>query len=168
MKRARPGFAITSGRAGAALVAVGAAAAIVTGALAGGASAATGTPHPAASPVMVTCTNTDQVRPAQFVLSCADGNWSLSGLHWRTWGATGYATGTTVINDCVPNCALGKFYRFPVSVVVWRPQPLPHHPGVQYFSRVSWVYTGKHCMPGSKGATTCLPVTGTFGLWSHL
>jgi hypothetical protein len=168
MKLARRRIAITSGRAGATLVAFGAAAAVVAGVLAGGASATAGTARTATSRVMVTCTNQDRVRPAQFVLSCADGNWSLSGLHWQTWGSTGYATGTTVMNDCTPNCALGKFYHFPASVVVWRPEALPHHSGVRYFSRVSWVYTGKHCMPAPKGTTTCLPVTGTFGLWSHL
>jgi hypothetical protein len=196
MKLARPRFATTYGRAGVTLAAFGAAAAVLAGSLAGGApaeAAASAQPSSnhassthatsthatsthagrvrlaAASPVMVTCSDKDQVRPSSFILSCADANWSLTGLHWQTWGSTGYATGTTVMNDCVPNCALGKFYYFPSSVVVWRPEALPKHHGVQYFSRVSWVYTGKHCMPGGpKGKVTCLPVTGTFGLWSHI
>jgi hypothetical protein len=190
MKLARPWFASTSGRAEATLAAFGAATAVLAGSLAGGAPAeAAASTHAstqpssahasstqasrvrlaAASPVMVACSDKDQVRPSSFVLSCADANWSLTGLHWQAWGSTGYATGITVMNDCVPNCALGKFYYFPSSVVVWRPEALPKHHGVQYFSRVSWVYTGKHCMPGGpKGKVTCLPVTGTFGLWSHI
>jgi hypothetical protein len=158
------------------VAAAGAAAVLVTGSLLAGPAAAASAPVHAAiassgssSVVVVNCANKDQVRPSSFVLTCADANDSLTGMHWQTWGSTAYGTGSTTINDCYPNCAQGKFFHFPTLAVLWRPEALPGHPGTQYFSRVSWVYSGAHCMPSPpKGQSKCLPLTGTFDLWSHL
>ena len=37
---------------------------------------------------------------------------------------------------------------FIVSLVaLWRPEPLPGHPGVRYFTRITRIYTGKRPPP---------------------
>jgi len=57
------------------------------------------------------------VEPTNIVLSCGDGNASLTGLAWSSWGvssATG--SGEYTHNLCVPNCASGTFVSTPTSV----------------------------------------------------
>jgi len=57
------------------------------------------------------------VEPTNIVLACGDGNASLTGLAWSSWGvssATG--SGEYTHNLCVPNCASGTFVSTPTSV----------------------------------------------------
>jgi hypothetical protein len=165
--------------------AIGAAAAIVVAA----ASGVFGTARPAAparpgvltaqlatvittsaghQPVMVNCLNKQQVRPASFILTCADANSVLIKMSWQTWTqASAYASGTWDVNDCVPNCAEGTFDKFPALVVGWRPELLPGGSGGHYFSRLTFILTGPHCFTAG-GKKTCYPITETTSLWSHL
>ena len=78
----------------------------------------TATPIPIDGPfVMWDCTNKPEVRPASFVLACADGNDGLTSLHWTNWVPPGVAgTGIQYLNDCTPNCAAGRFQDFPVDI----------------------------------------------------
>lgn len=56
-------------------------------------------------------------KPASLVISCADDNYLLVGLRWRTWGsAAATASGTARVNDCTPDCAGGRFHDYPVTV----------------------------------------------------
>ena len=57
-----------------------------------------------------------QSKPASLVITCADGNYALVGLRWRTWGsATATATGTARVNDCTPDCAGGHFHNYTIT-----------------------------------------------------
>jgi hypothetical protein len=117
--------------------------------------------------VVINCNFKQQTRPSSLILTCADANDVLAGLHWVSWTpAAAFATGIEQINDCTPYCAAGKFINYPVLVNLWRPEPLPGHPGTLYFSRVTRVYTSNrpplyHC----NGTRTCYPQTATFTLW---
>lgn len=135
------------GRFTSAIIPVLAASATALGIAAGTAAAATS--HPTARPaapaktVVFDCLNHAQVQPKNFVLACADGNSALSGLSWTAWSqAMATATGKLVANDCLPDCASGKFHTFPVLAVFWRSEPVPHHPGETYFTRVTLLYPG--------------------------
>lgn len=56
-------------------------------------------------------------KPASLVVSCADDNYLLVGLSWRTWGsAAATGSGTARVNDCTPDCAGGRFHDYPVTV----------------------------------------------------
>ena len=170
-------------------IALGVAAIALTGILAGGGSpsvsatapaqsrdtawtaAARSAPLASGAAVVVNCLNKSQVRPASFVLTCADAGDVLTGMQWVNWASEAFATGTEKINNCMPSCALGKFISYPVLVTLWRPEPLPNHPGMLYFSRVTRIYTGKRPpLYDCHGAGTppCHPVTATTDLWSHL
>lgn len=121
--------------------------------------------------VVVNCDNKLQVRPSSFVLTCADANDALAGMHWVNWASEAFATGTEEINNCTPNCAEGTLISYPVLVALWRPESLPGHPGVQYFSRITRIYTGKrpplyNCH--GAGTPACYPATATTGLWGNL
>jgi hypothetical protein len=156
-------------------VAFGAAAIVAIGLLSGGPSSAATTPRLAANhsvashtaarpPVIIDCLRKGQVRPSNFIFTCADANSGLTRMQWPTWGSSAYGTGTYFQNDCVPNCAEGKMFYFPTVVVLWRPQPLPHSPAVQYFTRMTQILTGRHCLPAPGGKRLCLPVTSTVHL----
>lgn len=92
------------------------------------------------------------VRPSKFVVACADGNFSLLDLHWKTWTATGAnAVGTASQNDCTPYCAAGHFHSYPATASLSRPRTCKS--GAYVFTRLTWRFT--HAKP--KG----VPATGT-------
>ena len=118
--------------------------------------------------VVVNCSFKSQTRPSSFILTCADAGDVLTAMHWVSWGpAAAFATGVERINDCTPNCAAGKFINYPVLVNLWRPEPLPGHPGLLYFTRVTRVYTNNRPpLYFCNGTKTCYPQTSTFDLWT--
>jgi hypothetical protein len=66
----------------------------------------------------------------------------IAGLSWTSWKSNAFGSGTLKVNDCVPNCATGKYIKYPILVVLWRAQSWPRHSG-KYFSRLTWIFTGK-------------------------
>lgn len=114
-------------------------------------------------PVLVNCELQRQVRPGGFTFPCADQNAAVVGLHWATWTDSAFARGSATINDCVPSCAEGHFHTFPALFVVWRPRPLPGHPGTEYFTRGTVILTGQHTYQAG-GQLFRLPVTHTTAL----
>jgi hypothetical protein len=133
-------------------------------------------PGPAAAPaaqaaaqrstVVVACSGQRQTRPASFVLSCADANDALTGLHWASWAASqAFGTGTEKVNTCSPDCADGTFAAYPALLTLWRPEPLPGHPGVRYFTRITRIYpASRPLLYNCQGQRTCHPLTSTFTL----
>jgi len=75
----------------------------------------------------------------------------ISGLSWTSWKSVAFGSGTLKVNNCTPSCAHGKYIKYPILVVLWRAQPWPHHAGRQYFSRLTWILTGKR-PPGAHTA----------------
>ncbi|MEU1408788.1 hypothetical protein ABZ471_42100 [Streptomyces sp. NPDC005728] len=108
------------------------------------ASPPTPTPTPRAEvsqPVLVDCLWNHDVRPADFILACGDGNSRLTGLHWTQWSPdAAVAVGVNMVNDCKPYCAAGTFRAYPVTVRLDRAQPWKKHPDVQRFDRMSLTY----------------------------
>ncbi|MFI9808447.1 hypothetical protein ACIHEJ_29460 [Streptomyces sp. NPDC052301] len=93
-------------------------------------------------PVLVDCRWQRDIRPADFILACGDGNSLLSGLHWKQWGSqAATAVGVNWVNDCKPYCAAGTFRRYPVIVHLDLPQTWTKDPAVQHFTRMSLTYT---------------------------
>ena len=93
--------------------------------------------------VVFNCLNRAQVQPKSFMLACADGNDYLTRLAWTSWTpAHATAIGTQMVNDCIPYCAAGKFHSYPARVTFWRSEPVAHHPGEKYFTRVTLRYPG--------------------------
>jgi hypothetical protein len=79
--------------------------------------------------------------PRTLVLACADGNYSLSKLAWRGWGAaTAKASGTATANDCTPNCAAGHFHSYRVMVTAGKRVACGR---AKVYTRLTLVYPGK-------------------------
>ncbi|MEU6368650.1 hypothetical protein ABZ876_23640 [Streptomyces sp. NPDC046931] len=95
-----------------------------------------------AHPVIVDCVWHAQVRPAEFMIACGDGNSILSSLRWSHWDqGSATASGVNVVNDCTPYCAAGTFHSYPVTVRLDHPQSWKKNPRVQHYTRMSLVYT---------------------------
>jgi hypothetical protein len=89
-----------------------------------------------AVPVFGGCTSKVRVRPASIVFACGDGNFFATRLHWSRWDAQeAVATGTGHQNDCVPDCAHGRFHTYAVSVGLSAAMICAH---LNEFSKLSW------------------------------
>ena len=136
-----------------ALTATLAVAAMVTGAVLAAGPAAAG-PGPV---VLVNpCGGQGQVRPAHYDIGCMPSSELVTGLRWAAWRPVAFGSGVLKVNDCTPTCAQGTYRRYPVATVLWRARPWPHHAGQAYFSRLTWIFTGKR--PGH------VPAAQTFTL----
>lgn len=126
--------------AGAATLAGAATAVVLAAGPASAGSAAPAKSHPV---VLVSCNGAGLVKPATYDVGCMPSQEFVSGLTWTSWQSTAYGSGTLKVNDCNPSCAAGHFVKFPILVVLWKAAPWPHHAGHQYFSRLTWIFTGK-------------------------
>ncbi len=89
------------------------------------------------------CSGRSQVRPTTFDLPGCMSNEFLTALKWASWRSIGYGSGLFEVNNCTPNCAEGKYVKYPILTVLWRAEPRPKHAGQVYFSRLTVIFTGK-------------------------
>jgi len=112
--------------------------------IAGPASANPAAPTSSHPVVVVACQGQGgQVRPSTYDVLCMPSHQYISGLSWTSWRSVAFGSGTLKANNCLPSCAKGKYISYPILVVLWRAQPWPNHAGRQYFSRLTWILTGK-------------------------
>jgi hypothetical protein len=137
------------------------------GATASGSSRAANLAVTQQSVVVVDCLGKQQTRPSSFILTCADAGDVLTAMRWVSWASQAFGTGTEMVKTCKPNCAEGGFVSYPALIVLWRPEPLPGHPGVLYYTRITRIYTANHPpLYYCQGTQTCYPLTSTTDLWS--
>lgn len=111
------------------------------------------------APVLVDCEFKKNVRPADFILACGDGNSRLIGLAWVKWDSeSALAEGVNVVNDCVPYCAKGVFRSYHVTVRLDRPAQWKKNSAVKRYTRLSVTYDDAR----PKGFTQ----TMVYPLWS--
>ena len=134
------------------LMAVAAAASGVV--VAGPASAASG------QVVLVNCNGVGQVRPTGHDIGCMPSNELVTGLTWTSWRSAAFGSGTLEVNDCTPTCAQGTYVKYPILAVLWRARPWPRHPGREYFSRLTWIFTAQRPGHAPAAQTFVLPASG--------
>jgi hypothetical protein len=101
--------------------------------------------HPPSSKslVVVDCSGQGQVRPASYVIACADANDQLTGLRWTRWGPNiASGTGQETVNDCTPTCVAGHEHTYPVDVTLSAPAPWSGHAGTLRFGMLTLRYSG--------------------------
>ena len=89
------------------------------------------------------CTGHGQVKPKGYEPGCMPSNSFIDGMKWTSWRSVAFGTATFKVNNCTPNCAQGKFVKYPILTVLWRPEPWAGHPGRQRFTRLTVVFDGK-------------------------
>jgi len=109
------------------------------------ASARPAAPSSSQPVVLVQCNGTGVVKPTTYDPPfCMSSSQFISGLKWTSWKSNAFGSGTFKLNNCNPSCAGGKYVSYPILVVLWGAKSWPHHSGRQYFSRLTWIFTGKH------------------------
>ncbi len=98
----------------------------------------------AATPRVLTCTGSLVVKPALYVIACADHNSFWQKVKWANWGATtAIGIGQYVQNDCVPNCAEGHFITYPATFLLSRLTATKNYGPLYMRARVSFSVNGK-------------------------
>jgi hypothetical protein len=91
------------------------------------------------------CTGKGQVRPHPNVSlpGCMGGSELIGKASWTSWGSTAFGKGDLEVNNCNPSssCGPSQFTKYPILIVLWRARPWQG--GGRYFSRMTWIYTGK-------------------------
>ncbi|MFE2996253.1 hypothetical protein ACFXG4_14705 [Nocardia sp. NPDC059246] len=80
------------------------------------------TPTPANPAEVKDCHSQPQTRPSAIIITCADGNHSVSDITWSSWtDSSARGTGTEHRNTCTPSCAEGQKESMPVTVELTTP-----------------------------------------------
>jgi hypothetical protein len=106
------------------------------------------------------CGDHGAVRPSTEDLpGCMPSNELMNKLKWVSWRSVAYGSGDLAVNNCTPSssCGPSKFTKYPVLIVLWRPEAWSGHSGHDYFSRMTWIFTGKRPQGGSVTQTMSLP-----------
>jgi hypothetical protein len=111
--------------------------------------------------VLVGCNGGGLVKPAVYDIGCMPSNEFVSNLSWASWRSVAFGSGILRVNNCTPasSCGPGKFTKYPILVVLWRALPWPHHAGRDYFSRLTWIFTGTRPAHTPVSETFTLPAT---------
>lgn len=125
------------------LLAVGlmASAATVTG------TALAASAAPASRPVVLVnqCSGKGQVRPRPNIPlpGCMTSSELIGKASWTSWGSAAFGRGDLEVNNCTPSssCGPSKYTKYPILIVLWRAEPWQG--GGRYFSRMTWIFTGK-------------------------
>jgi len=110
--------------------------------------------------VLVNCNGAGQVRPAGYDIGCMPSNELVTGLTWTSWRSVAFGSGMLKVNDCTPTCAQGTYVKYPILAVLWRAKPWPRHPGQEYFSRLTWIFTAQRPGHAPAAQTFVLPASG--------
>ena len=119
--------------------------------LADGASAATTAPAAvtaatARTPhyVVLDCAGKPAVRPASYIVTCADDGTGLEHLHWSGWTSRqASGSGFFYQNNCTPDCAAGTVIRYPAKVAFTGTAPVAGHSADRRYTSLKVVFTGK-------------------------
>lgn len=94
---------------------------------------------------MLSCLSVPEVRPANYLMSCADANASWKNVRWASWGPkTAHGTGDLYQNDCQPNCVSGHFHTYAAKVVLSRITETKKYGPVYSKATFSYSVNGKH------------------------
>jgi hypothetical protein len=91
------------------------------------------------------CTGKGQVKPSPTIPlpECMPSSVYIGKASWTSWASVAFGAADLVINNCTPSCAGGKYIKYPILIVLWRAEPWKGKKGEDYFSRMTWIYTGK-------------------------
>jgi hypothetical protein len=114
-------------------------------------AAAPASAHPSAAakatPVVLVnqCSGKGQVKPGPTIPlpECMPSSVFIGKASWTSWAKVAFGSAVLDINNCTPSCAGGKYIKYPILIVLWRAEPWKGKKGEDYFSRMTWIYTGK-------------------------
>jgi hypothetical protein len=105
------------------------------------------------------CSGHGQVRPSTIRLPFCPSGVLIGHARWISWGSVAFGSARLEVDNCTPSASCGpsKYTKYPILIVAWRARPWPGAQGDDYFSRVTWIYTGKHAKHASVTETITWP-----------
>ena len=90
------------------------------------------------------CSGKGQVRPSTIWLPDCPSGVLIGSAKWTSWGSVAFGSGKLEVDNCTPSssCGPSKYTKYPILIVAWRAEPWQGAKGDDYFSRVTWIYTG--------------------------
>jgi len=66
-------------------------------------------------------------------------------VRWTSWRSVAFGSGALEVNNCTPSssCGPSMYTKYPILIVLWRAEPWAGQHGEDYFSRLTWIFTGK-------------------------
>ena len=128
------------------LLAVGAVAAAgtVAGSVLAAAPASAG---PAAAKYVLVnqCSGKGEVGPSTIWLPYCPSGVLIGHAKWTSWGSVAFGSARLEVDNCTPSASCGpsKYTKYPILMVLWGAKPWPRHPGRDYFSKMTWIFTGQ-------------------------
>jgi hypothetical protein len=112
-----------------------------------GPAASAGAASAKAVPVVLVnqCTGKGQTRPSTIWLPDCPSGVLVGGAKWTSWGSVAFGSGRLEVDNCTPSASCGpsKYTKYPILIVLWRAERWAGKRGTDYFSRVTWIFTGK-------------------------
>ena len=106
------------------------------------------------------CTGKGQVRPGTLPLpGCMISSELIGHSGWTSWRRTAFGHGVLEVNNCTPSssCGPSQYTKYPILIVLWRPEAWAGRPGSAYFSRLTWIFTGTRPRHSSGTRTLVMP-----------
>ena len=143
------------------LAAAGAVAGMVVAATPASAGSAAGQVPAASGVVLVNqCTGKGQVRPATVALpDCMTSSELIGHAGWTSWGQAAFGHGVLEVNNCTPSssCGPSQYNKYPILIGLWRPEHWAGRSDTDYFSRLTWIFTGSRPRHAGAAHTLVLP-----------
>jgi hypothetical protein len=96
-------------------------------------------------------------KPSTVIVTCADANVRVRAIQWSSWTAReARGRGTALVNDCQPNCAGGRFRRYPIRLRAFRPRQTGGCVPGSLFTRLAWRFPQSKPEGPRKGTATLL------------
>jgi hypothetical protein len=91
------------------------------------------------------CSGRGQVRPSAIWLPDCPSGALIGSAKWTSWGSVAFGSGKLEVDNCTPSssCGPSKYTKYPILIVLWRAEPWTGKKGTDYFSRMTWIYTGR-------------------------
>jgi hypothetical protein len=94
---------------------------------------------------VLSCIGLPELRPTNYVITCADANASWKMVRWSSWGGKdAVGRGYLYLNDCQPDCAAGHFHSYLSQVVLSEVRQTKHHGPLYSEGTFSYSVKGKH------------------------
>lgn len=82
------------------------------------------------------------VRPTHVPISCGDGSAYAIHVRWTQLSASrGHAVGVVLLDDCIPNCAAGRYHAYAARLDFTRVRMSAHRPA---FTRLAITFSTRH------------------------
>ena len=90
---------------------------------------------------------------------CMTSSELIGKANWTSWRLVAFGSADLEVNKCNPSssCGPSMYTKYPILMVLWRARPWAGKHGEDYFSRLTWIFTGRVPRHAAVTQTVTLP-----------